>query len=972
MSRPAVSRDFGSLVLLFLGIPLLVLSVIGGQMASRFQEEEDRTRASEQEFQLDRLVGQTTEIAWGLDRLTPFQRILERRFDDPAAVERAREALKKQGFDLTVYLFRDSRLVRSHPASTIHEKLFSDLYAGIGFEGERLAETQRRLKKPILDLLGPGHRPELLKRYPGRLSIFKQRNGKGGYLYRTLRDGRGWFIFVPTYPGFITRAKVTLGGRHPENGVGLPALNRWIPPAGISSRTMLLAWSLSEREGGQPVHLGDRTWRFASGRNGEVWCRATRAFAWKAPGPLQLAIGFGYLTSIFFIGLYLLQKMGLEACTSLILRFDRLSLASRFTLFFSTASLVPLGVGILLGALALQDRGEILRADAARQSLERISFLESVHEPHLERLTQLSKRLRNAPWVQDVLHSTISQTISHLIRIDAIQRFEIRDPHGEVLFSTDDPEVHGTSLAQALFSRTAIRRLIPHRLGRDSEKVSADDLLGESILSSDELGMASLLRKPNSLWTFHMGTGSALWYYDVFGDLATGPAFIAVTHQLEWIYERAIRQHIQASLKTDPPRKRFSPLGRETPFQASLHIDPKTSRLTLNPLLSISGTRELIAAALRSSQTGRVIFRELRLGDETWWATCKPEETVNTFVLIDLVPTSGPLASLDPIRKRLAMGVFLAVLLSLLAAHSLAALFLMPINDLAEGIDAIRRRDAKFRVPVRRRDEFGALAMAFNRALGDLQELEYGRIVQESLLPDNPDIPPGYRISWLRKPAADLAGDYHDIIRTEQGDYIILLGDVTGHGLPAALAMAMAKATVVYRAVAGWALPGGLMERLNALFYRELKPRNKFMTLGCVRLDPRTHSLDYENAGHPYLLIFQESTGEVRELALPSMPLGSRPKRRPGSQTVELAPGDAFLLYSDGFVECPDRDGNMFGYPRLLSLYRDIMRQGVGPDEALKKMIEVLDGTREPGPLPDDLTLLLVQRDPQGGANKTE
>jgi phosphoserine phosphatase RsbU/P len=285
-----------------------------------------------------------------------------------------------------------------------------------------------------------------------------------------------------------------------------------------------------------------------------------------------------------------------------------------------------------------------------------------------------------------------------------------------------------------------------------------------------------------------------------------------------------------------------------------------------------------------------------------------------------------------------------------------------PLTGLGEGISAIRRRDSLFRIPVTRPDELGTLAGAFNRILGEMKELQYGRIVQESLLPGNPPIPPGYEVEQFRRTANDLAGDYHDILRLDDGRWAFFLGDVTGHGISAALAMAMAKATVDYQGLAGEAFPTRVMDQLNSLFYRELKPRQKFMTLGCLLLNPATHEVTFQNAGHPYPMIFRTQTGTIEELPLPSLPLGARRARKDEILKTTLSPRDAILLYSDGFVECTNARGKMFGYPRFLNLFRDLLAQGFTGADLIAGLDRSLDEFRTPGAYPDDVTLLLIQR----------
>lgn len=231
--------------------------------------------------------------------------------------------------------------------------------------------------------------------------------------------------------------------------------------------------------------------------------------------------------------------------------------------------------------------------------------------------------------------------------------------------------------------------------------------------------------------------------------------------------------------------------------------------------------RVLSNAMIRSDFTNQTLFRELFLDGETYWTTIKADSFGSRLVMFNLMPVSRQMASTYPIRWRLMMIASVGLLMAFFGARLISSLFLVPIADLANGVVAIRHREDTYRIPLRRNDEFGVVVSAFNRLLGDLKELQYGRVVQESLLPAQPIYIPGYELHFFRAPATDLAGDYHDYFLLPDGRLVGMLGDVTGHGISAALAMAMAKATIQYQKLSGWNFPTQIMEQLNSLFFKE-------------------------------------------------------------------------------------------------------------------------------------------------------
>jgi sigma-B regulation protein RsbU (phosphoserine phosphatase) len=361
-------------------------------------------------------------------------------------------------------------------------------------------------------------------------------------------------------------------------------------------------------------------------------------------------------------------------------------------------------------------------------------------------------------------------------------------------------------------------------------------------------------------------------------------------------------------------------------------------------------------------RTGKLVSRTVEIDSVPYWLTIKPEKTINSHVFLNLISKPDRLSALNPLKRQLATGSALALLVSLLGAMLLTRLFIWPIDDISKGINAIRDRNHDFRIQVKRNDEFGAISSAFNNVIEELKELEYGKVVQTSLLPSKIPVPAGYDLACFRASATDLAGDYHDVLALNDGKTAIILGDVTGHGISAALAMAMAKATVDFMELKGKYFPQPLMDKLNALFNKELKPRHKFMTLVTLVLDPVTNELQIDNAGQSFPYFYEATHDRTTEIAIPSMPLGAMKKRRSKPQTITMKKNDALILYSDGIIECSDSKGEMFGYDRFADSFLRLTRQKLSASEILETMISELDSFREPGPYPDDVTLVLIKK----------
>ncbi len=951
MSRASFSEArFGRFALLFLAIPILLLAAVGSHTQYRFEDHLQRRKMLSMENRLDRGIAATSRTFCLLSMMSEYlHRVRRLGLDSPALEKELARIRKRFQLPLKAYFYRKGELIRSFPAGDEHDPVFRVLLSALLLKGEARNAAQRDLKDPIMKIFGPGSRLELMQTARGKVGRALSGEHRGAYFWEEFRNGLGVFFFIKDVPGAAKRFNSLVRKRMPCIGAAEPDRRLWLPPLGIPPIQMEIAWKKALSEGRATVVHAGFEWIFARNRYGFLWCCAQRSGEGEKGSGIGFVVGLGYTVSGILLLIYLLGSFQFGTGLDVIHFIDSLPIRTRLLSLFATATILPLGMALLLGSIVLFDKREVLQTEATRAGLERLNTLEQGYRGRLEKLERLSKALRARVSSESEHLEAVHEELKDLVEALELRRFEVRDPHGKAIISNLDENIHGLSQAQELFGRVAVRKHAPHRLG-DQDRMSAAEIVSESILSTDEAGMATLLRERARLWTFRAGTSPAFWYWDVFPELSTGPAFIAITHQMDDIYRAQVHST-------------FLPAGSgEKPRQLALEISEELGSLSTIPFIREKGIASLRRAAVRSMETGRILFREVELGGKTYWATIKPETSISFYIFIDLVPVEAQLATLAPIRWKLVFGAALSLLMAFLGASLLASLFIIPIADLANGIDSIRRRDDRFRIPIRRRDEFGALATAFNTLLGDMKELQYGRIVQESLLPAHPKTPEGYEVAFLRRTANDLAGDYHDAVNLEEGTFGLILGDVTGHGISAALAMAMAKATVDYQKVARWTFPAQVLDKLNALFYRELKPRQKFMTLGCVLLKPETHELVFENAGHPYPLHFEARTGRAHEFQMPSLPLGARAKRRTGPLAGTLSPGDAIILYTDGFVECTSERGEVFGYPRFSELFARSMRESRTLDEVMEKLNRAFDSFRVPGPLQDDVTIVLLRR----------
>jgi serine phosphatase RsbU (regulator of sigma subunit) len=235
------------------------------------------------------------------------------------------------------------------------------------------------------------------------------------------------------------------------------------------------------------------------------------------------------------------------------------------------------------------------------------------------------------------------------------------------------------------------------------------------------------------------------------------------------------------------------------------------------------------------------------------------------------------------------------------------------------------------------------------------QELRTAQAIQHAFLPKDVPALPGWQLVPYYQPAREVGGDFYDFLPFENGRLGLVIGDVTGKGIPAALVMTATR-TMIRTAAQGTLSPGEVFARVNDLLYAET-PSSMFVTCFYAVLDPRSGWLHYANAGHdcPY----RRYNGGVSELRATGMPLGMMPGTRYDDHEITLAPGESVLFYSDGLVEAHNPRREMFGLPRLKMLLEE-HASGASLNDFLLSELERFTG--QGWEQEDDVTLVALHR----------
>jgi serine phosphatase RsbU (regulator of sigma subunit) len=241
------------------------------------------------------------------------------------------------------------------------------------------------------------------------------------------------------------------------------------------------------------------------------------------------------------------------------------------------------------------------------------------------------------------------------------------------------------------------------------------------------------------------------------------------------------------------------------------------------------------------------------------------------------------------------------------------------------------------------------------------QELSVASQIQTSFLPtEYPDMP-GWQIAVSLEPAGELSGDFFDLIPLPDNRVGVLIADVAGKGLGAALYMALCRTLIRTFAMDHLDHPELVISDCNGRILQDASA-TLFVTAFYGVLDLKNNTLTYANAGHhpPYLFSTEDSQ-EAKVLHLSGIPIGIEEGESWGIEQIEIAPGETLLLYSDGVTDAQNASNEEFGSERLLD---EACKQiGQAPSQMQNAVLDRIRNFVGKVPQFDDMTLLVLRRE---------
>ncbi|MCX6689001.1 MAG: SpoIIE family protein phosphatase [Methanoregula sp.] len=331
-------------------------------------------------------------------------------------------------------------------------------------------------------------------------------------------------------------------------------------------------------------------------------------------------------------------------------------------------------------------------------------------------------------------------------------------------------------------------------------------------------------------------------------------------------------------------------------------------------------------------------------------------------------------------KMNTAMNLFfgLCILLFILVAILsvvFARIITRPVEVLKHGSEVIGAGNLDYRVEITTGDELEDLAHSFNKMAADLRmhmddlqrttaekerfakELEIAKGIQQSFLPDRAPTIAGIELVAKNIPALEVGGDFYDFIPIGKDQWGLVIADVSGKGVPAALFMALSR-TLIRASTMTNADPAAAIGHANQLICEDSKT-SMFVTLFYAILDARAMTLNYVNAGHNPPLFLKNGESDVLLLKAKGIALGVIDDATLQSVKVDLRTGDILVLYTDGVTEAINAGEEEFGEARLLQV---ITENRLLPAEVLlEKILSAITTFAGSQPQHDDITIMILR-----------
>jgi sigma-B regulation protein RsbU (phosphoserine phosphatase) len=310
------------------------------------------------------------------------------------------------------------------------------------------------------------------------------------------------------------------------------------------------------------------------------------------------------------------------------------------------------------------------------------------------------------------------------------------------------------------------------------------------------------------------------------------------------------------------------------------------------------------------------------------------------------------------------MAVLLVLVVNLIISYS-RNLKLLFENETSV-LERVSRGDLSRMVPVATKDEFGLIAGHTNHMIAGLRHrfelmasLKLAEEVQRNLLPSGPPAIPGLDLAGTSIYCQETGGDYYDYFLLPNGRVGILVADVSGHGVDAALFMASARAFLIARAQE-FKCPAQLVGDVNRYLARDSAPTGRFMSMFFLEIDPAAQWLRWVRAGHEPAVVYSPETGSFSDLGGEGMALGVEAEAHYQDYDRQgWEPGTVVVIGTDGITETRNTSDEFFGSKRVRAIIHSHATKSAA--EIQSAVIDAVQAFRGEAPQEDDVTLVVLK-----------
>lgn len=688
-----------------------------------------------------------------------------------------------------------------------------------------------------------------------------------------------------------------------------------------------------------------------------------QGFIWKKTSFNDFAIIAGqkqekqfYELGKYFVLLLalLISGLGLLAALKNLNEAGRLWISIRLKLIavFVFAVYLPLLGLFFLSFKGLQDRRAVLENEARKGMLDALYKLDSDFSRKEDEIKNTFDRFfQDHTWQKKLSSDWYAN--DKIIRRHAkvglegenfFNWLEIRNGRLEQLFCTAKGEANNRIKdLNRVMAQISLEKFVPQLISREAKRIRQSDFIIRNIIENPVLGFSHYFEVPGQIVPMEFEGSFLYWYWNYYPDPVDGVVFFSANTKAQYNVVKYLARALS---------NRFS----FNNVQLKIISYHPTEQKWLPESQEIARPVEMISRI--GAINGRITSSQLEIDGQAYLATCFPGIKMRDVFLTCLYPIREINAKIASMRNQIFLGMFLIIIVAVLTGLLLTRAFLHPIAELNSGLNALRQRQTDYRVNIASSDEFGTLGETFNQMMIEVKEMLLAEAVQQCLIPTSPPQIPGYELIVFNQMATSVGGDYADAFLLPDGKFLLVLGDVTGHGVSSSILTAMVKA-LVFRFSQH---PGDLsqiMKDLSHMIFELLKHR-KLMTFCAVIVHQNSGSFDLTNAGHPFPLLCDRN-GICKMIEHNSLPLGVSKKRSnyPAS-TGRLEVGDFLLLYTDGIAEAANRDGEMFGFDRVQSIVAQ--NSHLSANELKEELLKQFWAHYTEEHLDDDLTFVILKR----------